>query len=296
MPGSELFYNYLVICFDRLLQSQQEYIKSYDHAYLFRFRVEIKKIRACLKCIENYYGKKGFQKTRKQLKKIFSRAGILRELQLYQAWFSKRHLLQLTKIIGLPEEIKERQEEFTGDSARIISAIQQNRRLVMRYARKLDQDKVYRFYIQVLKERLDLLQEELQEGKWHKTRKQIKQLRYARNWQDEKAKRILSKTQTGFLDQLQHLIGDWHDNEVMIKWLKEKQKTIKGRGLTGSKKSKNASPGEDRASAAFARAFHLMELTRKRSRELIKNKSKRSAKVLRPLAQRLSKVDKKLTS
>jgi len=290
MPKSEYFNNYLTVCFDRLMQSQQDYIKTYNHEHLFRFRVEIKKIRAGLKCIEHYYGKKEFQKARKQFKKIFSKAGTLRELQLYQTWFRKHHLLQLTKMIKLPEEIKERQDEFTGDSDKIISTIKDNKKLIMRYAAKLSQEEVYRFYIRILKERLELLQEELEEGKWHKTRKQIKQLRYARNWQDEKAKRILSSTQTRFLDQLQHLIGFWHDNEVMIEWLKEKQKES-GKTISSSAKKTSLVDSIQTTSQAFSRAFHFMEVLKKKSAEQVKNKSKMSGKILRPLAQRLNKIN-----
>src|SRR5687767_1318896 len=290
MPKSEYFYNYLIVCFDRLMQSREEYIKTYNHEHLFRFRVEIKKIRACLKCIEHYYGKKEFHKARKQFKKIFSQAGILRELQLYQSWLRKHHLLQLTKIIKIPEEIKERQEDFSGDSDKIISIIKENRKLILRYAAKLSQEEVYRFYIKILKERLELLQEELEEGKWHKTRKQIKQLRYARNWQDEKAKRILSNTQTRFLDQLQHLIGFWHDNEVMKKWLQEKQKESDKEISSFAKKTSLASSNQI-AGQAFSRAYDFMEVIKKKTRVLVKNKSKMSRKILRPLAQRLNRID-----
>ena len=290
MPKSEYFYNYLIICFDRLMQSREEYIKTYNHEHLFRFRVEIKKIRACLKCIEDYYRKKEFHKARKQFKKIFSQAGTLRELQIYQTWFRKHHLLQLTKIIRLPEEIKERQEDFARDSDKIISIIKENRKLILLYAAKLSQEEVYRFYIRILKERLELLREELEEGKWHKTRKQIKQLRYARNWQDEKAKRILSITQTRFLDQLQHLIGFWHDNEVMKKWLKEKQEES-GKMISSSVKKTSLAKSNHTAGQAFSRAYDFMEALKKKTRVLVKNKSKMSGKILRPLAQRLERID-----
>ena len=290
MPKSEYFYNYLIVCFDRLMQSREEYIKTYNHEHLFRFRVEIKKIRACLKCIEHYYGKKEFHNARKQFKKIFSQAGILRELQLYQTWFRKHHLLQLTKIVKLPEEIKERQEDFAGDSDKIISIIKENRKLILRYAAKLSQEEVYRFYIKILKERLELLQEELEEGKWHKTRKQIKQLRYARNWQDEKAKRILSNTQTRFLDQLQHQIGFWHDTEVMKKWLQEKQKES-GKEISSFAKKTSLASSKQIANHAFSKAYDFMEVVKKKTRALVKNKSKMSGKILRPLAQRLNRID-----
>ena len=290
MPKSEYFYNYLIICFDRLMQSREEYIKTYNHEHLFRFRVEIKKIRACLKCIEHYYGKKEFHKARKQFKKIFSQAGTLRELQLYQTWFRKHHLLQLTKIIKLPEEIKEMQEDFARDSKKIVSIIKENRKLILHYGAKLSQEEVYRFYIKILKERLELLQEELEEGKWHKTRKQIKQLRYARNWQDEKAKRILSNTQTRFLDQLQHLIGFWHDTEVMKKWLQEKQKEP-GNKISSTSKQTSLANLNRTTSEAFSKAYHFMDVLKKRTGAQVKNKSKMSGKILRPLAQRLNRID-----
>lgn len=290
MRKSEYFYNYLIVCFDRLMQSREEYIKTYNHEHLFRFRVEIKKIRACLRCIEHNYGKKEFHKARKQFKKIFTQAGKLRELQLYQSWFRKHHLLQLTKIIKLPEEIKERQEDFAGDSDKIISIIKENRKLILRYAARLSQEEVYRFYIKIMKERLELLQEELEEGKWHKTRKQIKQLRYARNWQDEKAKRILSNTQTRFLDQLQHLIGFWHDNEVMKKWLQEKQKES-GKEISSFAKKTSLASSKQIANQVFLKAYQFMEVIKKKTGALVKNKSKMSGKILRPLAQRLNRIN-----
>ena len=283
---SELFYKYITVCFDRLEKSHGEYLQVPDNKCLFRFRVEIKKIRACLKCIESYQGKKEFKKPRAQFRKIFSKAGCLRELKIYLSWFRRHHLMRVAKLIHLEGEINKKHCQFTGASAMIKDTVKDNRKLILNKAKHISQEQVFKFYLQMLRERLELLQKELVKGKWHKIRKQFKLVLYARHWQDEKGLKVLSKTQALFLDQLQHIIGDWHDNEIMMNWLKNEQEKAgnkTGKDPSNSKKTKAGTTEREKDALAFEKAIKLMEEARIVLEARVIKKSKLSDKVLKTL-------------
>ncbi len=111
-------------------------------------------------------------------------------------------------------------------------------------------------------------------------RKEFKRILYARHWQDEQAMRLLSKKQALFLDQLQHLIGDWHDNEDMIAWLiKEQSDTKSGTPLE-----------KRRAEVLFAKAFLLLKTREARFYQQVLLKQKRCNVIMQPLFTRLKRA------
>lgn len=224
MTRSELFYNYVETCFDKLLKSLEEYSTTGERKLLFRFRVSIKKIRASLLCIEKYYGKKDFKQARKEFKKMFREGGYLRELQIYQDWFKRHHLLRLSKSIDLEKRIHQIDNNFMSSKDKTASVIRKNKKMILNYSKKISQEEVLQFYVQLLQDRIGLLNTVSSPKKeWHGMRKEFKRILYARHWQENRGLRLVSKRQAVFLDQYQHLIGYWHDNEDMIRWVQEQQ-------------------------------------------------------------------------
>lgn len=270
-----LFNEYLVRCYNQLEKSLAEYRHSYNNKLLFRFRVSIKKIRTCLDCIEYYQGKKKFKPTRKQLKEIFRSGGILRELRIYEAWFRQHHFLKLATCIHLREQIEEKEEAFTGHVDKVFSIIKETRKTIVSAAKKLKQQEVLRYYIAMLEDRRSLFTRKAGVGKWHGARKQYKKVLYARHWMDAAGLSILSKRQAVFLDQLQHLIGFWHDNDMMIEWLREQQALCK----------KDASSDQ-----LFTRAYTLLEEKSARWKKRVDVKFDQLPDVLKPLLVRLKKT------
>jgi CHAD domain-containing protein len=273
-PG--LFDDYLVRCFTQLEKSRAEYLRTHNNKLLFRFRVSIKKIRTCLDCIEYYQGKKKFKKTRKALKEIFRSGGILRELRIYQAWFKQHHFTRLATCINLPAQIGEKEEAYAGNADKISAIIKDTRKTIIPATSKLKQQDVRHFYLVMLHDRLSLLTEKPSLEKWHNARKQYKKILYARHWQEAAGLAVLSKRQAVFLDQLQHLIGFWHDNEMMIEWLKDQQQSC----------------GQDKSSQQlFRRAVALLEEKSQRWKNRVDRKFGQLPGVLQPLLNRLEKAN-----
>jgi CHAD domain-containing protein len=272
-PG--LFNDYLLRCFTQLEKSLADYRRTCNNKLLFRFRVSIKKIRTCLDCIEYYQGKKKFKKTRKQLKGIFRSGGILRELRIYHAWFKQHHFLRLATCINLSSQIKEKEQAFTGNASEIVAIIKDARITIVSAAKKLKQQDVHQFYLAMLHDRLSLLTEKPAIEKWHGARKQYKKILYARHWEEAAGLAVLSKRQAVFVDQLQHLIGYWHDNDMMIEWLKEQQPACK----------QNASSQQ-----LFKPAYDLLKEKSRRWKKRVDNKFDQLPGRLQPMLARLKKA------
>jgi CHAD domain-containing protein len=281
MKQPALFNDYLEKCFDRLQESLEEYNKTGQVKSLFRFRVSIKKIRVCIKCIETYEEKKDFKNVRKGLKKIFRSGGYLRELQLYKDWFRKNALIRLGRILQLDTQIRKCDLDFANIREKAEEIIQEGRKELLDRAGILSQEQVYDFYVDLLKERLAWMLKKSPSRHWHKMRKEFKRILYARHWQEGTGLRLLSNRQAVFLDRLQHLLGYWHDNEAMIAWLKEQQahcmKSI-------SKSQSNA------VKEKFRKALQLLQERGQRYHKNVCTGLDQCNRIMRPLAGRLEKI------
>jgi CHAD domain-containing protein len=280
MVKSTLFYQYLGNCFEQMQKSVKEYPGSKDLQALFRFRVCIKKIRACLQCIEYFEGKESFSHTRKGFKKFFRKGGELRELQLYNEWFRRHHLLRFAKLIGLHSDIARLDHRFIKAIDETLSRIKHEENHITPFARKLSQEKVKDYYLELLKETYPVMCEK-DPNQWHQVRKKLKRVLYARHWQEGEALRILSKRQAEYLDELQHLIGYWHDNRVMISWLSDQR---------ANKESENKGKDSHHVLAGFSKALQVLEATQLRHQERVVSKLNHCEKILGPLKGRLSKA------
>jgi CHAD domain-containing protein len=271
-----LFNTYLARCFTQLEKSLAGYRRTQSNKQLFRFRVSIKKIRTCLDCIEYYEGKKKFKKTRKALKEIFRSGGILRELRIYQAWFKQHHFLQLATCIKLSAQTGEKEEAFTGSASKILDIIKNTRNTIVPATKKLKQEDIQHFYLAMLYDRLSLLTDKPTVDKWHGARKQYKKILYARHWQEAAGLSVVSKRQAVFIDQLQHLIGFWHDNDMMNEWLEDQQKSC----------SRDTSSQQ-----LFRRAFTVLEEKSRRWKSRVERKFDQLPSVLQPILNRLKKAE-----
>ena len=278
MQQSKLFLSYIDTCFKKFHAGLEDYYSSGQVKSLFKMRVTIKKLRACLKCIEYYHGEKKFKKARKQFKVIFMTGGNLRELKKYREWFKRHSLLRVAIMIDLDKSISESEAEFEKLKSKIKHSMEEIKRLVTEYARKLSQEEVYKFYLALIEERLPLLSRQTKKNQLHSFRKELKRILYARHWQDEKGILIVSKRQAVFLDQFQHLIGSWHDNEEMGSWIREQKIKHVGRRLTAEKK------------AAFETAFKSIDETVARLYQKLITKQKLCPAVMQPVRNRIAKA------
>jgi hypothetical protein len=229
-------------------------------------------------CMEAYEGKKAFKSTRGGLKKIFRLGGKLREMQLYENWFRQNGLLRFARQIELVRKVTGKDEAFTQRVDDYFKWIKDEEKLLLSQARKRSQKEVYCFYLDLLEGTLDKLCRKDPDN-WHRQRKKCKRVLYARHWQDSPGLQILSKKQAIYLDRLQHLIGFWHDNEEMIKWIRE-QKSIY---------EKKSAVNREEVSEGFRKATQILELKSGHYRKNLDYKLSRCDQVLAPTASRLKK-------
>lgn len=280
MQHSRLFLSYVETCFQKFHAAHEEYYHSGQVKSLFKMRVTIKKLRASLKCIEYYYGEKKFKKARKQLKVIFMTGGYLRELKKYREWLKLHSLLRVAKMIDLDTSIHKSEVEFREIKDKINSSMQEIKKHITDYARKLTQEKIYLFYLALIEERLHLLYSQTKKNSLHAFRKELKRIIYARHWQDEKGMLIVSERQAAFLNQYQHLIGSWHDHKEMGEWLRTQKLKHVGRQITPEQK------------AGFERAFEIIDDTVDRLYQKVIAKQKSCSVVMQPLRKRMAAARK----
>ena len=232
-------------------------------------------------CMEEYEGKKEFRPTRAGLKKIFRLGGKLREMQLYENWFRQNSLLRFARQIELVKKVTGKDREFTSRIDDYYKWIKDQEHFLLSRARKRSQKEVYCFYLELLKENMDRLCQKHPDN-WHRQRKECKRVLYARHWQDTAGLDILSKKQAVYLDRLQHLIGFWHDNEEMIKWIGEQKETYE------KKNGENSGA----VTEGFRKAINILEQKPNRYRETLDYKLGICDKVLAPTVLRLNKETK----
>lgn len=215
-----VFYQYTEDCFKQLLNSLEAYGRGIEKQHLNHYRVCIKKIRVSIACMA---GKNDdhFSGSREHLRKAFRKGGRLREYKLYEDWFRRNHFPALRTLTGIKEEITELNKAFLSDTGKMIKEMKDVRKQVLPPARHLGTDQVYAYYVTLIKNELPLPLGFPAPPEWHLLRKKIKRVLYARHWQEGKGLSLISGNQARFLDRLQRLIGNWHDAEEMIGWLKK---------------------------------------------------------------------------
>lgn len=194
---------------DAAMNLLEQYRSGEDEEALHQLRVSLKKLKAVLDYLQAVFPKKT-KALRKKLQVVFHAAGSLRELQLHINWLQKKRYNALIDAAQLFQKLKEEEALFTSYKAGW-------KKLLMKLAIKLEKIiSGHRLhivhYVSSLKEDVETFSANEATEKWHKRRKQLKQLLYAQHWL-KKAERL--KLLPGQLykqyDQLQEAVGSWHD-------------------------------------------------------------------------------------
>jgi CHAD domain-containing protein len=191
------------------------FIKNGDQEELHLFRVQVKKLRAMLELLDTNSTKHPLSKDFKPVRKIFKRCGEIRNafinLQYGQRFQFKNedffisHLYEIEKGTN---EVKELGKQYLKVIENVYDDISDD-------LNSVDNRAIVQFYeskLYTIASSLDNLQfnDEL-----HATRKQIKTLIYNRKIAHGalEGKLLISND---YLDKLQALIGDWHDNLLAL--------------------------------------------------------------------------------
>jgi CHAD domain-containing protein len=212
------------------LQELVVFDQSRDEKALHRLRLEIKKIRALVELAKAQSGKRAAGHFR-GLKEMFRQAGVIRDAGSQVRYLEERHLLS--------PEFRERQTRSIGLAGDVFAGhIRQFRRKGKKAAKRIRTEmqsihagRIQRWYAReiirtgiLLTGSGDPLQAKDEDEGYdplHEARKKIKTLLYVHKLLPvEMAERI--RLNTGYLDQLQEAIGQWHDTMVaMAGWAKD---------------------------------------------------------------------------
>lgn len=200
---------------DEMTGHLKKFIVDGEQEELHQFRVQVKKLRAMFELLDTNSGSHPLKKDFKPVKKIFKRCGEIRSafinlqygqrLQFKNEDFFMNHLYEIEKGTN---EVKDRGKQYL----KKIKAAHDDIDGDLQHISDKDILEFYKAKLYNIGSFLENLQfnDEL-----HATRKQIKTLMYnrkiAQNALDGKL-----QISNDYLDKLQTLIGDWHDNVLAL--------------------------------------------------------------------------------
>ena len=200
---------------DEMTIHLKKFIENGEQEELHLFRVQVKKLRAMLELLDINSAKHSLQKDFKPVRKIFKRCGEIRNafinLQYGQRFefknedFFMNHLYEIEKGTN---EVKELGKQYL----KIIKSAHDDIGNDLQHVGNKDIVEFYKAKLYHIGSFLENLQfnDEL-----HATRKQIKTLMYNRKIAQQALDGKL-KISNDYLDKLQTLIGDWHDNALAL--------------------------------------------------------------------------------
>ena len=239
-------------------------VEHFDPDDIHKMRVAFKKIKAAF-YFEQFYLPQLDEEKMKKLKKIFGDAGKIRELQLLKDAIKSSpggdETAKEKVIRELRREEKKAKKKFHDhfqDSGH--SALNGLRKTMVDESKKLTGTD-FKLYFQSRLEGIRIQIQTAQEEKdYHQVRKQLKELKYNLSFADEDSKRLVYAVfPEKELSQLEEDLGNWHDQVIIISWLK--------RLISGKENEKQPSiqPFIDlMLKAAQENADHMLDAVRKR--------------------------------
>ncbi|HEX2787673.1 MAG TPA: CHAD domain-containing protein [Ignavibacteria bacterium] len=186
---------------------------------LHKLRVEIKKLEALFmllkECSWNNYDDKRFRKKFMSVKKIFKNAGRIRNAHI--------NLQLLDKFKTENSDFKDKQKtilqeqssKFCNDMIFYADKISKNHKSLMKLLYDAESKKILDLYKKQLKKINKIFKSYKKPAELHKSRKNIKQLLYVYSILNKPfIKKI--KLNAKYFDNLQEIIGKWHDTEITI--------------------------------------------------------------------------------
>lgn len=183
---------------------------------LHLFRVELKKIRAVFFHLQEMLEQKAVKKNHRQVKKIFTKAGRIRELQLQISWLEKHRKFNLLRVMKYESKLRKSDKNFHHRIPGMLNILKKGFDKTENKLSGITQQQTDQYISKKWQTVLRPLLTNIDEKRWHETRKGVKQLVYARYWIS--AETILRKKVISIflvLDKLQNAIGNWHDLDLL---------------------------------------------------------------------------------
>ena len=198
-------------------KSLRLYLREKDAESLHQFRVAIKKIKAVLVMLDKLNALKDLKENYSPYKLIFRYAGSIREqlLQRESAYPLKKSDPKI--IAKLNRDLKRAAPVFLKSASHVLPG-------TLKSFQKLDQQDITPYCKDLLHKLKSKWRKVGNNQGMHKFRKALKQLLYCTHLLKNKERlKILSHKKYELIDELQDLIGQWHDNALLLEKIKKEE-------------------------------------------------------------------------
>jgi CHAD domain-containing protein len=210
----EVLENYLNKHFRNIEENLSGYEEDMKPERLRRLRVSIKKIRALLGFITKTYHT---DYDISCLKRVFKRAGELRDDQLYVQLLEDQASPSDALLSHLQHQKNGRKGAFKVNSSLYQEEVRQMQETLSIPSEKLDKKRVEKYFEKRLKKaRQDIGDKDRKKA--HRFRKHIKKVLYLYRALPKKLKKKI-QLDTGYLKKLQKKAGDWHDTHLALEYV-----------------------------------------------------------------------------
>lgn len=207
---------------DKLWAIMKKRIKAYlisgNQEDLHQFRVQVKKVKAMLTLYAFEAGNKELLKHFKPVKKIFQKAGEIRNAHI-NLNLGEKHQLDDESFNQQQQQILDNSSvQFKKKGSKHLKAIRKTHLILQNNINRLHDKTIRNFYREKLAQIEAFFDHITFDEELHNARKNIKLLMYNKQLA---AKAIKGKVQVNqdYLDQLQNTIGKWHDHNLAIEML-----------------------------------------------------------------------------
>lgn len=213
-----------------MLRHLQLYFETGDHEELRRFRVQVKKMKALLALVQQGVELTNFAQNLKRIRSVYLQAGQIRSGHLHLALLAPYHLANPAFKLLLEKTLKGETEEFNAHQKDHLKSVRKQLKNLNGALHELSSRVVLHWYKKQLKHLgIFFSKDSWKPEKLHKSRIKLKNLLYLYQMLPQSLTRKLSLKED-YLDQLQEILGAWHDVKSTLEWLKKVGLT-QGRGL-----------------------------------------------------------------
>ncbi|MGI8951713.1 MAG: CHAD domain-containing protein [Chitinophagaceae bacterium] len=212
---------YLAHCTKNLFDYLHDFDSDKDAASLHDLRVEIKKLRAIIKFLQQIYPKQKLRKASHNLRSVFQASGEIREYQLLQQWLSKYEFNAIEQTYFPSDKLKQIMQQFQKRLKGYKNNLEKVINKVEDFVGKTKEIFAEQYFTELNADLEQLCKKDLPATGWHELRKLIKQRIYAYNWITHKDSN--DDKSFSYYNKLQEQIGQWHDLEIIKDAFSQKQ-------------------------------------------------------------------------
>lgn len=218
MPSVSTQKDYLLTHWQKMQLHFNLYMKGGEMDDLHQLRIHIKKIHALVLFIAYLNDSEKIIKNFAPLKKLFRKAGKIRELQIHLEKLKKEKNEKPLLEKKILRKIEKENLEFINKRKKWTLGIEKTFPRIDSRISACSDERLSDF----LKNQVEEAQNNFQIGEFHESRKKIKLVLNLHGLLSEKSKEKL-RLNLSFLDKMQEKIGKWNDINQIIKMMKKKK-------------------------------------------------------------------------